>query len=199
MITRTTTLSGGLRHTGITLPELLVTLSVLATLLLFAVPAFDGLLARERRTAAMNQVLGAVQFARAAAIRFRSRTLLCPGAGTPAPRCGARDHWHAGALVFLDRNGNGRREASEDVLLRLPGWTDGGRIRWRAFRNRSYLAFRPQGVTDWQNGAFTWCPPPEDDTAPLQVVLNGAGRTRTAQDLDGDGIPENSRGEPVRC
>ena len=184
---------------GLTLLELVVTLSVLATLLLYAIPAFNGLLAREQRTAAMNQVLGAVQFARAAAIRYRSRTILCPGPSAGEPRCGARDQWHAGALVFLDRNGNARRDGDETVLLRVPGWHDGGRIRWRAFRNRSYLAFQPQGVTDWQNGAFTWCPPAGKPPPPLQVVLNGAGRTRTAQDSDGDGIPENSRGEPVRC
>lgn len=191
--------SSALRPGGLTLLELLVTLSVLATLLLLGLPAFNGLLAREQRTAAMNQILGAVQFARAAAIRYRGRTLLCPSNSTGEPRCGKRDEWHTGALVFLDRNGNARRDVTEAVLLRVPGWHNGSRIRWRAFRNRSYLAFRPEGVTDWQNGAFTWCPPAGDSTPPLQVVLNGAGRTRTAQDSDGDGIPEDSRGEPIRC
>lgn len=190
-----------------TLLELMATLVVVATLLTLGAPRFAELLERERRTAALNQLVGAVQFARAAAIQYRARVVLCPAPATipvdPTLRlglaCGRRNDWHLGALIFIDRDRDGEHDAGETLLRQLPGWTDAGRVQWRAFRARSYLRFQPRGLTDWQNGSFTWCPQPGSQQPPAQIVLNVAGRVRWARDTDGDGIPEDSRGDPIIC
>lgn len=186
-------------------------MAVAVILVGLGLPRFDALIARERRTAAVNQIIGAIQFSRAAAFSYRARVVLCPatmtdsgsrsGSGADPDACASRDLWHQGALIFIDDNRDGLRNGKDRILRRLPGWNDGSRVRWRSFRNRSYLVFRARGITDWQNGSFTWCPAPDQrpPLAPAQVVINSAGRTRTARDTDGDGIPENSSGQPVRC
>ena len=181
---------------GVTLAEVLTTLAAGALLMAVALPAFDGLLARERAGSAINQMLGAVQFTRAAAVSHRVSAALCPGA---EDRCGRRNSWHDGALAFLDSNGNGRRDSGEEILMRLPPLPAGHRIYWRAFRNRTALVFRPSGLTDWQSGNFLYCPPDGDATGARQIVLNVEGRARRAVDADGDGIVEDSAGRPVVC
>ena len=181
---------------GVTLAEVLTTLAAGALLMAVALPAFDGLLARERAGSAINQMLGAVQFTRAAAVSHRVSAALCPGA---EDRCGRRNSWHDGALAFLDPNGNGRRDSGEEILMRLPPLPAGHRIYWRAFRNRTALVFRPSGLTDWQSGNFLYCPPDGDATGARQIVLNVEGRARRAVDADGDGVVEDSAGRPVVC
>ena len=181
---------------GVSLAEMLTALAAGALLMAVALPGFDSLLERERAGGAINQMLGAVQFTRAAAVSHRVTAALCPGAGD---RCGKRNTWHDGALAFLDPNGNGRRDSGEEVLMRLPPLPDGHRIYWRAFRNRTALVFHPTGLTDWQNGNILYCPPDGDATLARQVVLNVQGRARRAIDTDDDGIVEDAKGRPVKC
>lgn len=188
------------RHRAFTLVELLVALLIAALLLRLALPGFASFVERERSVAALNALLGAVNLARASAITLNRPIVLCPSVATADDSdCGARNSWHQGAMVFADDNGNGRRDAAEDLIRRIPGWQSDARVAWRSFRNRSYLRFRANGFTDWQNGSFTWCPADGDLTLAIQVVLNAAGRARTARDSDGDGIAEDSRGRQLRC
>lgn len=184
------------RVAGVTLAEMLIALAAGALLMAVALPSFDNLFERERAGSAINRMLGAVQFTRAAAVSHRVTAALCPGA---EDRCGRRNTWHDGALAFLDPNGNGRRDTGEEILMRLPPLAPGHRMYWRAFRNRTALVFRPSGLTDWQSGNILYCPPDGDPTLARQVILNVQGRARRAVDTDGDGIVEDASGRPVRC
>lgn len=188
--------AGRARSVGVSLAEMLVALAAGALLMAVALPGFDGLLQRERAGSAVNQMLGAVEFTRSAAVSHRVTAALCPGAGD---RCGGRNTWHDGALAFLDPNGNGRRDPGEEILMRLPPLPAGHRLYWRAFRNRTALVFRPSGLTDWQSGNILYCPPDGNATLARQIILNVQGRARRATDRDGDGIVEDSAGRPVRC
>ncbi|KAA2283916.1 GspH/FimT family pseudopilin [Arenimonas fontis] len=70
--------SGASRSGGFTLIELLVTVAVLAVVLGLAVPSFQGIIQRNRLTAAANELVAAVQLARAEAIRRNRQVVLCP-------------------------------------------------------------------------------------------------------------------------
>lgn len=181
---------------GATLVELLVTLAVAGVLLLFALPRFGGLLDSQRSTAAVNQLIGALSYARSAALLHRQTVTLCPSAGA---QCLGRNEWHHGALIFLDHNRNGILDAEDQALTRLPALHPGARIYWRSFRNRSYLQFQPRGYTAWQNGSFLYCPPDAAPQRARMVILNQQGRTRLARDRDGDGIDEDAEGRPLAC
>lgn len=179
-----------------TLAELTTTLAIAGVLATAAAPGMATLIASNRSDDAVRQLHDAVQFARHLAVARRSRATLCPGAGS---RCGKRDTWHEGAIVFLDANGNGRLEAAEEVALRLPPLATGYRVYWRSFRNRKSLTMLPTGLTDWQNGNMLVCPPDGNPRQTRLLVINAHGRTRLASDSDGDGVVERANGRPVSC
>ncbi len=185
-----------MRRHGFTLVELMITFAVAAALVGLALPSFQRLLAGQRGAAAMNQMIGAVRFARAEAVFRRRTTTLCPAADR---QCLGRQQWHRGAMVFVDDNGNGRLDPGERLARAFPALRAGERVYWRSFRNRSYLRFRPRGFTQWQNGNFLYCPPDADPTLARMAILDAAGRVRLARDADHDGIVENARGRDVTC
>ena len=182
---------------GFTLTEILVTLAVVGVMTGFALPAFHGIVERNRSAVALNQLLGALQSARNAAITLRTAVTLCPSATDAA--CGARDSWHQGTLIFADHNRDGLRDPTEQVVRWLPGFDNGARIYWRSFRNRSYLQMSPTGMTDWQNGNLLYCPPDGDPHFAREVIINAQARPRTAPDKNRDGIAEDANGQPLRC
>ena len=224
------------KSAGLTLVELLTTLAVAGILVAAASGGAAHLIGQHRASAAVNQMLGAVRFARHAAVTHRSSVTLCPADGAQSlqpgsprgnpsqdnssargnpsqeslqpgsprgnpsqERCGRRNTWHNGALVFLDRNANGRFDGSDVLLRRIPRLGEGERFYWRSFRNRSYLMIRPSGLTDWQNGNLLYCPASGDPRFARQIVINAQGRVRHARDSDGDGIVEDAQGRAVDC
>ncbi|MYK28969.1 MAG: hypothetical protein F4048_09915 [Gammaproteobacteria bacterium] len=181
---------------GASLLELLVTLAVAGALMGTALPAFVELGADHRAAARINAMLGAVRATRHLAIAHNAPATLCPGQG---PRCLGANRWHEGAVVFLDHDRDRRIDEGEFVGLRLPPLAEGERIRWRSFRNRSYLLIHGSGLTDWQSGNFQYCPADSDARFARQIILNAQGRARRAIDADGDGIREDAAGRPLEC
>ncbi len=181
---------------GTTLIELLAALAVAGVLLAWGGFEAARFVAGFRADAAVAQMQGAVRFARHAAVAHRSTVTLCPGAGDT---CGRRNHWHLGALVFVDADGDGRRGAGETLLRRLPRLREGERFYWRSFRNRSSLSMLSSGLTDWQNGNFLYCPSNGDARLARQLILNAQGRMRHARDGDGDGVREDASGRALAC
>ena len=226
-------MDGLVKSAGLTLVELLTTLAVAGILVTAASGGAAHLIGQHRASAAVNQMLGAVRFARHAAVAHRSSVTLCPADGAQSlrpgsargnpsqenssargnssqenssargnpsqERCGRRNTWHNGALVFLDRNANGRFDGSDVLLRRIPRLGEGERFYWRSFRNRSYLMIRPSGLTDWQNGNLLYCPASGDPRFARQIVINAQARVRHARDSDGDGIVEDAQGRAVDC
>lgn len=181
---------------GISLIEQLVVVAIAGVIASMAVPAFTDWQRRERSVAVLNQMVGAVSYARNAAASLRVMVTLCPGSNG---ECGSRNSWHEGAVIFADRNRNGQRDSSDALLTALPALRDGERITWRSFRNRSVLQMTPTGMTNWQNGSFQYCPADGSAEGARMVILNAAGRARPARDSDEDGVVEDARGRPLVC
>jgi type IV fimbrial biogenesis protein FimT len=184
------------RMSGVTIVELLVALAVAGVLLGLALPNFRDFAERSRSAAVLNQLIGAVQTARHAAITLRTAVTLCPGT---AIGCGPRDSWHDGALVFADRNANGRIDGGEEILRSFPPLPAGTRVYWRSFRNRSYLQINATGLTNWQNGHLLYCPANRNVHFARAVIINAQGRVRSAPDTNRDNIAEDANGDPLVC
>jgi len=184
---------------GFTLIELLTSLTVAGLLLGFAFPSFNDLRQQQDSTAAVNQLIGSVQFARSAAITLHRTVTLCPRSKRNPYVCGKRNQWHLGALAFLDQNSSGKVDGDETLLKRFPALKKGSITYWRSFRNKTYLQINSRGLTNWQNGNILYCPPGDNTRFARQLIINVTGRVRLARDRDGDGIVENARGKPVHC
>lgn len=202
---------------GLTLLELLVVLLIISVLVAMAAPNMSHLVAQQRSTASLNQIIGAVAFARNSAISLGAATTLCPSSNQLSARlenanpgsgqdgltarvgCGPRNTWHQGSIVFQDLNTNGQLDANETLLRRLPGWSHDATLAWRAFRARAYLQFTRRGFTNWQNGSFVYCPGNGNLRYARRLVLNRAGRSYRAYDRNGDRIDEGSRNTGLRC
>lgn len=99
---------------GFTLIELLVTLAILALALVLAVPSFQGIIARNRLTAAANELVATLQIARTEAIRRNKRVVICPS--TDGSSCQGTD-WRR-AVVFVDANADGNPGGAGDTVVR---------------------------------------------------------------------------------
>ena len=100
--------------------------------------------------------------------------------------------------LFLDTNGNRRRDADEAVLRSLRWPLAHGELSWRASLARPYLVFEETGGT-WQNGTLYYCPMNRDARFARALVISHSGRGYLAVDRNGDGLREDRAGRNLSC
>ena len=180
---------------GMSLLELLVTLGILSVLLGLSMPDIKELVQSVSADTTLRKLATAIQLSKTTAITNRTTVTLCRSAD--GLKCGG--NWQDGVLIFTDRNRD-RTINEDDRLVRHVTFPNSkGHIRFRAFQNKQYLQLTSLGVTHSQNGNFTYCPFSGDSRLARQLIVNRTARLRFAQDNDGDGIKEDSRGRPLNC
>jgi type IV fimbrial biogenesis protein FimT len=90
---------------GLSLIELLVTLSVITVLLTIGLPSFNRMLDKNRVESATYDLIAAIQTTRNLAVAKHQRAVLK-----------AKGEWHHGWELFIDTNDNGLRDADESLL-----------------------------------------------------------------------------------
>ncbi len=124
------------RPTGLSLTELLFTLSIVSLLVAIALPGFGAMLDRVRVTTTVAQFQEAISIARAEALRRHTRVDLIP----------LRDaNWASGWQVLIDADNDQKASATEMVLHRGPTLPPGLRIEARLRDPKAYLAFDVSG------------------------------------------------------
>ena len=98
---------------GLTLIELMMAIAVAAILLALAAPSFTQAIAKNRLSTAAGELTGALQLARAEAIRNNRRVVLCRSAD--ASTCSSGGDW-PGWIIFVDTDGDGVRDSNEPVV-----------------------------------------------------------------------------------
>jgi type IV fimbrial biogenesis protein FimT len=196
---------------GFTLFELLTAMVIIGMLGGLAVSGYQSQLTNQRADNALSDFMVFLQNARSAAIIQRTEVILCPNAGpqsfndaavdriTNSVRCGPRNTWGQGSVAFTDHNGDLQVNGRDKVIGLLPRDYAGIDVTWRAFRNRSYLRFKKNGLTDWQNGRFLFCSSSGDPEMTRQITINSAGRIYPSYDYDSDGVHESGNGQPIVC
>jgi type IV fimbrial biogenesis protein FimT len=170
---------------GITLVELLTTISVIAVLAALVAPGFSALSLDSRRTAAVNEFFHALFLARAEAVRRAQIVSLCQS--TDRQQCdNDAPRWARGWIVFVNQDPEEppRRSPDEEVILASEGWS-GGQIT----SSRGSYSFRPatQGVV---NGTIVFCDTRGSAHA-RAIIVSHAGRPRVAQ--------RDANNKPLRC
>lgn len=160
------------RARGITLLELLITISISVVVLAIGVPAFSELVAKNRITTAMNSFIGDLQFARSEAIKRGEQVQLCMS--TDGSTCtgggGAGNKaWHNGYIV----------QHNNTALRVIGGRTYPSMTITTA--SRTTFTFQADGTAPGSNVTWTFCDTGDTATPPERaraVIVSDTGRAR---------------------
>jgi len=97
-------------HGGFTLVELMIALAVLAIMVAIATPSFREISLNNRSSSNINNLLADLSMARSEAVKV-ARTASVAALG---------GDWNSGWEVFEDTNGNGVRDAGEELIKTAP-------------------------------------------------------------------------------
>lgn len=102
---------------GLTLVELMVTVSIMAILLAVGVPSYRYITTSNRVSSEVNGLLLDLQFARSEALKQGRTVSVCPATSTGT--CAGNSNWQNGWIVFMDLNGNGSMDdATTEIVLK---------------------------------------------------------------------------------
>jgi len=195
---------------GVTLIELLVTVSLIAIVLSLAAPSFRELMLNNQRASHINAMMASLNLARAEAIKRGTRTVVCISDGAAPPDCAAAPKgWEEGWIVFIDDNVSGASlnalddpedandnkqwDRGEDALLEVHGPLAGGTTLHGNHNVAKRVAMsRFSGPT----GTIRHCDARGAGDARGIIIFN-TGRARLTSDTDGDGTEDDGESPPV--
>jgi type IV fimbrial biogenesis protein FimT len=156
---------------GVTLLEMIITVSIAALLGTVAVPSFNQLMRDNERAAAVNSFVHSLYLARSEAIKRGDVVSLCKSADGRTCTNAAAD-WNGGWIVFVnkDRDDLPVRDAEEDIIQVYSGW--------------------PAGNQAVVNGTIIFC----DARGPAHaraIIISHTGRPRITQ--------KDSSNKPLKC
>lgn len=175
---------------GTTLIELLATLIIASSLMGFAISSWSQLRERSHGVTAINRLAIGIRDARHLALTHRKVMTLCPISDQHI----CHNDWDQPLILF-----SGNPDSSDKYIHRHYPANPKGRTTWRSFRSNKMLQMNVNGLTLAYNGTFIYCPASGNPRNARALILNKSGRTRPAEDLDGDGIPDISPEEKVSC
>jgi type IV fimbrial biogenesis protein FimT len=138
---------------GFTLPELVITMGIIAIVLTTAVPSVSSMIKDNRLANQLNSVVIHLHMARAEAAKREVRVIMCRSADPNAvnPTCGGSTGvWTQGYLVFADDgnySNNVYNAGSDTLLYRGQPAASGVKRRTNGTWNEN-LEFNPDGSTN---------------------------------------------------
>lgn len=175
---------------GVTVIELLVTISVAAILLTLGVPSFIETVASNRVRVQSDAMMTALALARSEAIKRATRVTVCKSSNHVS--CTPASAWNTGWIVFADRNASvggaeGTLDGTEQVLRVFDGNPAVAIAPPAGETNfQDYVSYLPSGISDGGDGGSGADPTPSgslrfcgDNTShDRQISVNSTGRAR---------------------
>ncbi|MGB4911492.1 MAG: GspH/FimT family pseudopilin [Candidatus Dechloromonas phosphoritropha] len=155
-----------LKHSGFTLLELLIVVTIVAILGMIAIPSFRTLLLNNRLATATNDLLTDLALARSESSRLGKRVTLCISADGAA--CDTGSAWQNGRITFVDESTSGTVgtvDSGETILRVTPPdtgtsitITPAGFTNSAGTATSNYIQYRPNGsLNSTALGTFTLC------------------------------------------
>jgi type IV fimbrial biogenesis protein FimT len=153
---------------GFTLVELMITLTLIAVLLVLALPSFSSSRLNTVLRTSANNLLAGTHLARAEAIKRNSPVTMCVSADGLA--CGSGD-WNQGWIVIDESATPDEVVYREDAISNLFHITSGG---------TDEFAFQPTGVNSTA-GSFTICRATPVGPNERVLTVDAIGRARISR------------------
>ena len=177
---------------GLTLIELVVSLSIGASVLVLSTP-MANLLRENKAQSISSEFIVTLNYARSEAIKRGNWVTVCRTIS--GSRCegnsdvnGQKD-WSSGWIVFSDINGNGQFNPAQDEILRVRRSLDNGyTLRSNA---KVRVTYKSIGISPGFMDSWTVCTPGNNDALAKGIIVAYTGRVRHAKDTNGDGIIDN--------
>jgi len=171
------------RHSGSTITELMVVVTIVAILLSIGVPSFRYVTNSYRMSAEVNSLLGDLQYARAEAIKEGQPVVVCTS--TTGTSCSGSNSWQSGWIVFQDLNNNGQVDANEKVLHIQAAFTGTTPDTFSPNTGVNQISFNREGFASSSAGFVTSTFTLQDSTAngawTRCLLVNPVGVVTTAQ------------------
>lgn len=144
---------------GLTLIELLTTISIMVILLMLVAPSYHDIFLNTKLTNQANDFVSSLILARSEAIKGKIRVTVCKSSNGTA--CETTGTWETGWLVFRDTNGSGSLDTGETVIQRGDPLNPGFRLVGETAVG-NYVSYTSIGVPrlasgDLQSGKLTLC------------------------------------------
>ena len=169
---------------GLTLPELLISLTVISTLSINGVSQYIHTVQENRMASEINQFITALHLARNEAVKHGRRIVLCPS--QDESNCGRSPDWVTGWILFASED---REHDPEEPVLQAGNPLSAG-ISLRSSNHRKRIAYQPDGSSGGSNASFTFCDT-RKRAKPRVICLSNTGRPRLTR--------TRCDGKPIKC
>ncbi|WP_395685852.1 GspH/FimT family pseudopilin [Caenimonas koreensis] len=175
------------QHSGFTLIELMVVVTIVGILMSITLPSMTSLVDSVRLSTATNAFMSSMRLARAESLKRGGRVAMCKSADGAS--CSTTGGWDQGWIVFVDVNGNGELDASEKLIQRADALGSGIRVTGNQNVSR-YIGYVSGGPARMATGALlagtlTLCHVSGSSADGRQIVISSGGRARSHQVRDG--------------
>ena len=180
---------------GATLIELIVSVSITATLSVIAVPRFSDFIVQMRVDSEIYRLSRLLLTARNYSINSGENVIVCPleNSGT----CSV--NWHEELSVFIDVNNNQTFDADNKDLLITTKAPIKVHDTLTYAKNRTKITYQPTGyLYGLANGTFRYCPNGYEDKS-RGVVVARSGRFYATTDNNADGRDETRSNKIISC
>lgn len=171
---------------GFTLLELLVTLVIVAILLAVAAPSFQSVIRNNAMVAARDDILKALQFARAHAVTANTQVSVCAADDNLDDGCSADSRNFANGWIVFE--GNELDDAdTADNRLRVHEKYENISMIFDGSDTVTYITYQPSGLLERGvgNGLINVCDTTSSGAAPRSVrIALTTGQTRTGDETD---------------
>lgn len=183
------------RLAGFTVIELMITIALAAIILTLGVPAYQGLVERNRLTADINSFISSLALARSEAVKRKQRVNLC--ASSDGSTCSNNNSgYESGWIVYVETIAPADNRANSEQLLWVSeALADNMTLRATVpFNNRiQYLATgQTAGIG---NASIYLCKDAVTNKARL-LTIRKSGRVHLAKN-NADGVPLTSTGAEI--
>lgn len=173
-----------IKNTGLTLVELLITLTIVSIVIGIAVPNFSSLVKTNALTAQTNYFTAAISLARSEAVKQDAQILMCVRNGST---CSNTANWEDGWIIFNDSDGN--LDVNDGEAIRIFDSLPNGFSIRPDDANLTTLAFNSDGRAStigniFSGTEFSLCDPSGSEDFARTLSMNIAGRIRLAEGVD---------------